>query len=187
MSLVNIIETDKEKNKVKMDKGLIPSVSYFYLNNYSQLKYDLKYAKDEELYNGQTIHVYARAYKGSLFKFILCESLEDIKNFDYSNEALKTYAKKRNFEYFNVNDLDLKKTITVIIINDNTSHVEFVKKFCFLNTYQDKTNYQVTYRFDEGKNIIFSYKLLKDFGALFKEYNTAMRFDLAATRNGEYE
>jgi len=187
MSLVNIIETDKEKNKVKMDEGLIPSVGYFYVNNYTQLKYDLKYAKDEEIYNSETIHIYARNYKNVLFKFILTESLSDIKEFDYSNEALKNYAKKRNFEHFNISDLDLEKTVTIVIINDNQNHAEFVKKYCFLNSNQDKKQYQMVYRFVENKNIIFNYKLLKDFGPLFKEFNTAMRFDLAATRNGEEE
>ncbi len=187
MSLVNIIETDKDKNKVKMDEGLIPSVGYFYLHDYTQLKYDLKYAKDEEIYNSNTIHIYARKYKNVLFKFVLSESLNDLSNFDYSNQKLREYAEKRNFEYFSADDLSLDKTISIIIINDKQEHVELVKKYCFLNSHQDKIHYQMAYRFKEGSNLVLNYKILKDFGALYNFFNTAMRFDLAATRNGEYE
>lgn len=187
MSLVNILETDKEKNKVKMDEGLIPSVGYFYLNNYSQIKFDLKYARDEEIYNSETIHIYARRYKNILFKFVLSESLHDLKDFDFSNNNLKEFVKNRNLEHLKVEDLDLQKNITIIIINDKEEHIELVKKYCFLSSHQDKLHYQMAYRFSDGENVIRNYKLLKDFGPLYSEYNTAMRFDLAGTRNGEYE
>ncbi len=186
MSLVDILAPDKEKNIIKKEEGLIPSVGYYYSNNYSQLYYDLKYAKDEEIFNNDTIHIYARRYHNSLFKFILTESLKDLSNFDFSNQNLVNYAKNRALDNLQMSDFDLK-TITIIIIKDENEHIELIKKYCFLNSYQDKNNYQMVFRFDEKNHCIKYYKLLKDFGKLYNLYNTAIRFDLAQSGNGDEE
>lgn len=185
MSLVDILTLDKEKNKIKKEEGLIPSVGYFYVNNYTQIPYDLKYAKEEEIFNNEFIHIYARKYHNVLFKVILCESLDEIENFDYDNKRLMVYAKNRNFDYLKIEDFEVKKNVTIIIVNDPKAHIELVKKFCFLNSHQDKNHYQMAYRFDEGNHCIKNYKILKDFGSLYAEFNTALRFDLAATLNGD--
>jgi len=186
MSLkVDILAQDNDKKIIKKEKGFIDCEGYYSSLAYSQLKYNLIYAQNDEVFNNETIHIYARKYGRSLFKFILCENIDDLKDFDYSNSKLKSFAENRVLEHLKLDSLDLTTGITVIVVNDTKKNVELVKRFCFLNSFEDKKNYQVCFRFDNNQSLIRQYKKLRDFGQLYREFNTAIKFDLAVDSIGK--
>ena len=175
---------EEDNKKVKGEKGFLPSKIEYSTLEYSQLKYNLTYAQDDEVFNNETIHIYARKYNGALFKFILCENYKDLEKFDYSNESLKTFAENRTLEHLKLNSFDLTNCITVIVLNDTINNIELVKRFCFLNSNESKTSYQMCFRIDNNQNIIYGYKKLRDYTKLFRLYNTAIKFDLGVNSFG---
>ena len=185
MAILNLAK-DKNTKKYELPRegGLIPSVEVHEIHEYSQIKYDLIYAVNEEVFNKENIHVYARKYHSCLFKFVFCESLEDLKKTDISNEKLKVYAQNRSFERFKVADLDLKKEVVIYIFNAKEDKEE-VKKYCFLNAKSVKNHYCQYYIYDDKDRVLRSYRELKTFGVMYSLYKTTLYFDLAIP-NKEY-
>lgn len=180
MSLVNIVDKDTKKD-IKKEKGLIDCIRYYDSSNYEQLMYNLIYAKNDEVLNRDTIHVYAREYKETLFKFILCENLEDLINFDFSNKTLKKYAANRTLDNLNVEAFEAEKEITIIVINDTNVDPNLVKKYAFLNTKHTPISYQVVFRFDNTNIVVRQYRTLPETDKLYSLYNTAIKFDLGCS------
>ncbi len=175
----------EKEEKVKGEKGFLPSRYEYQSLEYNQLKYNLTYAQNDEIFNNDTIHIYVREYRHTLFKFILCENINDLEKFDYSNQRLKDFASNRQLEHFDIKSFNLEKVVTVIVLNDTINNIELVKRFCFLNSFEDKNKYQNCFRFDNNKNIVYSYKRLRDYTAMYRLYKTAIKFDLAFDSFGE--
>lgn len=182
---VDILARDEEKDIIKKEKGFLPCTSYYSTLAYSQLKYSLIYANDEEIFNNETIHIYARKNQSSLYKFILCDNIDDLANFDFSNERLKAFAQNRTLEHLDISSFDLEKCVCVIIVNDTNKNIELVKRFCFLNSFETKNTYQMCFRMDNNQSLIRSYKELRNFGKMFRLFNTAIKFDLGVNSIGK--
>lgn len=176
---------EEPNKKVKGEKGFLPSIVEYSSLEYNQLKFNLSYAQNDEIFNNDTIHVHVREYNHTLFKFILSESISDLAKFDYSNDKLKNYADNRTLEHFNSKSFELEHQVTVIILNDTTSNIELVKRFCFLNSFETDKTYQNCFRFDNNKNIVYGYKRLRDYTKMYRLYKTAIKFDLAFDSFGE--
>lgn len=176
---------EEPNKKVKGEKGFLPSRVEYSSLEYNQLKFNLSYAQNDEIFNNDTIHIYVREYNHCLFKFILSESIKDLSGFDYSNDKLKKFAENRTLEHFDVKSFDLEKQVTVIVLNDTDSNIELVKRFCFLNSFDTEKAYQNAFRFDNNKNIVYGYKRLRDYTSMYRLYKTAIKFDLAFDSFGE--
>ncbi len=176
---------EEPNKKVKGEKGFLPSRVEYSSLEYGQLKFNLSYAQNDEIFNNDTIHIYVREYNHCLFKFILSENIKDLEKFDYSNERLKGFAQNRTLEHFNTKSFDLDKQVTVIVLNDTVNNIELVKRFCFLNSSEDDKSYQNCFRFDNNKNIVYGYKRLRDYTKMYRLYKTAIKFDLAFDSFGE--
>jgi hypothetical protein len=182
---VDILAKDDIRDSIKKEHGYLPCTSYYSSLAYTQLKYNLTYAKDEEVFNNDTIHIYARKNQNALFKFILCEDVKSLENFDYSNQRLREFALNRSFENLKIESFDLKNVVAVIIVNDPKTNIELVKRFCFLNSFDNKNEYQMCFRFDEAQSLIRGYRELRMFGEMFRQFNTAIKFDLGVDSIGK--
>ncbi|MCR5787247.1 MAG: hypothetical protein K6G28_06060 [Acholeplasmatales bacterium] len=180
MSLVDIVDKTPKKN-IANEKGLINCVKFYNSVNYEQLKYNLIYAKDDEVANKDDVHVYARVHKDTLFKFVLAESLKELESFDFSNETLKKNALNRTLEHLESNAFDLARQVTIIVINDTKVDQNFVKRYAFLNTKYTKQTYQVVFRFDNTNVVVKQYRTLPNTIKIYNMFNTALKFDLGCT------
>lgn len=172
-------------NKPIDDEGsLFKIVDYYDLKPYIDLQYDLIYAHDECLIQDDNIIVCVRRYRDCLIKIALVDNFNEFKNYDLSKENLKNIAsKKEKLQFIEMQAFDASKEVLIVIFKEKS---EEIKKFCFLNTKADK-NYVHSYMiYNHKQGQILNYRKIKDFSTPYKEYNTALYFDLACVDKENY-
>ena len=165
----------KKKNKVDINN--LPVCEIFDLKPYSQLKYDLIYAKNQTLVDNEEAFICVRRYKNTLLKFMMVHKTSALTKYSLDNESLKAYAKSHsNLIDLDIKDLDLTKEVRNYILNEKTTRLT---QYAFVNAKAERRLYSQYYFYNHETTKIETYRKLKDVDTLKEEALTSLYFDMA--------
>lgn len=165
-------------NKKKINKTESKRVGFYDVKPLKQIYDDLAYAKHVCLFNSYSYKVFARKYKGCLYKVIVVLKYEDFLDFDYSNENLRDLNMGTDFEgLFSLDDFNCEKMIELIIFEENSQRtIDYAKK----NFIIDKTQLRQILLYESKEKLLEYYRIMPDYHKMYKHYADLIFLDLAA-------
>lgn len=165
------------KKKNKIDINNLPVCEIFDLKPYSQLRFDLIYAKNQPLVDNDEVFICVRRYKNTLLKFMVVHKAEALEKYSLDNETLKEYCKLHsNLIDLKLEDLDLTKEVRNYILNEKSRRLI---QYAFVNAKAERKLYVQYYFFNHETVKIETYRKLKDIDTLKEEALTSLYFDMA--------